>query len=536
MTQHPLCDLATEFQEDVRAISRKFEEGVRESSRGFEMHVADYFDMLHSASPRDHQVAAAPTRNNASTCIAASSVPMGGGNAGCRGSGGRGSGGKRRSGGRGSGGGGRGQNSGEDALPACIEESPMKRLKVGSEFSGDVARNTAVRIAVGSPARPADPSLLSTAARSSPMSSSPSPMKSALKVVGNIASTIVDKVRGTPPSMPAATLASKADVGRLFSASPRPGGLLDAMRARGTLRGDNVPVGSSPILGGSPAHLVASATPAASLQPQRLAATAALPPKMPILPPSTGKSVSITTAKKFRRSSMARLKAASVQEKKAMTSNDAVQDAPLDQAATVTSAAVQSVAKSQLRPKGKKKQRPPVPSFPENSQRPSTPPPIEPWQLLRKVQLNPKKEEDNYEISDREEDSDDGMGEIVEADRSHKHVPQWARNYLDALAKQEHMDPESIFGSKVPLCDLEIIFPDSFYMKHTQERPKRKRGSSAVWSNDILTRNSIGAYKRKMGQKIAWNARHSLAAALCGTKNSSKSACSAAPAPAAAAQ
>merc|ERR1719453_241369 len=61
-----------------------------------------------------------------------------------------------------------------------------------------------------------------------------------------------------------------------------------------------------------------------------------------------------------------------------------------------------------------KKQLPVVPSF-VRQQRVEEPG----WVKLKRIPLGPKKAEENYEISDKEEDSDCEM----ERDRSHKFVP-----------------------------------------------------------------------------------------------------------------
>merc|ERR1719271_1348987 len=90
----------------------------------------------------------------------------------------------------------------------------------------------------------------------------------------------------------------------------------------------------------------------------------------------------------------------------------------------------------------KKAAMPPVPVFPP---RPKEVP----------IALPPKLDEDNYEISEKDENSDEAC---EEPDRSHKHVPRWCSNYLETLATQSSLDPDSIFGNKVPRCDLDAIF------------------------------------------------------------------------------
>lgn len=146
----------------------------------------------------------------------------------------------------------------------------------------------------------------------------------------------------------------------------------------------------------------------------------------------------------------------------------------------------------------KKTTRPPVPAF--------TAPPVEkqrhPLELLRlTAPLSPKKEDDNYEISEKDENSD---AECEEPDRTGKHVPRWCSDYLQTLTSQSTWDPDGIFGNKVPRCDLEAIFSNEIYKKYSRERPQRRRGSSGEWKKDRLRPNEIRDYKRKMGQTKAW--------------------------------
>lgn len=132
--------------------------------------------------------------------------------------------------------------------------------------------------------------------------------------------------------------------------------------------------------------------------------------------------------------------------------------------------------------------RPPVPVFSESV-----------WGL-RHVQLAPKLPEDNYEISEHGDNSDD---EAVDKDRSGKFVPKWNEAYLQELEKQADVDPDTVFGGKVPQCVLEAIFTDDVYKKVGKPRPKRARGSSADWQKDRLTRTEIRDYKKRMGQHRA---------------------------------
>jgi len=108
--------------------------------------------------------------------------------------------------------------------------------------------------------------------------------------------------------------------------------------------------------------------------------------------------------------------------------------------------------------------------------------------------------EDNYDISDLEEDL---HGNRIEPDRTKKHVPQWCTNYVQVAEAQAEVDPDSIFGSRMPMCDMESIFPDAFYKGKVPS--KRRRGSSCNWFRDGLTQREINAYAIKMGQKRSWS-------------------------------
>jgi len=176
---------------------------------------------------------------------------------------------------------------------------------------------------------------------------------------------------------------------------------------------------------------------------------------------------------------------------------------------SAAAAAATVVAKGAKGGKGASRQRgapkPPVPAF----QRPVVPPP-RPEVLLRRIKLPPPRPEDNYEISDREEvASDDGEAppSQEEIDRSAKAVPRWCETYLEDLAKQEDVDPDTIFGARVPVCNLEIVFPDELCRAVGRDEPvKRKRGSSGEWKDeDRLGKQEVCDYKRRMGQRRAWD-------------------------------
>jgi len=152
------------------------------------------------------------------------------------------------------------------------------------------------------------------------------------------------------------------------------------------------------------------------------------------------------------------------------------------------------------------KQRPPVPLFPEPAPAAAAPAPapaLEPFMALREIQLPPKTLDDNYEMSEHGEDSD--AEDSHAKDRSHKHVPAWCRDYLEKLKTQHTVDPDTIFGSKVPQIVLEDIFTSEMYRQANKSRPKRTRGSSGDWRKDRLTRQEVANYKSRMDQTRAWD-------------------------------
>jgi len=124
------------------------------------------------------------------------------------------------------------------------------------------------------------------------------------------------------------------------------------------------------------------------------------------------------------------------------------------------------------------------------------------WVALRHIELGPKVEEDNYEISEAA-GSDD---EQLDRDRSQKPTPSWCDDYLKLLARQDHVDPDSIFTSRVPLCNLDDIFTEEMYKQVGKRRPKRERGSSGNWTRDKLTRHEVAHYKSRMAHTKEWDA------------------------------
>ena len=113
--------------------------------------------------------------------------------------------------------------------------------------------------------------------------------------------------------------------------------------------------------------------------------------------------------------------------------------------------------------------------------------------------LGPKDEEDQYEISDKDTDSEN---ELSPNSRAKKHIPAWCVNWRQKAIAQIAVDPESIFGLTVPKCELEIVITERNYRKMGLQRPSRLRGSSGNWTFDKLTQDEVDRYRAKLGQVV----------------------------------
>eukprot|EP00930_Biecheleria_cincta_P022467 TRINITY_DN16398_c0_g1_i2.p1 TRINITY_DN16398_c0_g1~~TRINITY_DN16398_c0_g1_i2.p1 ORF type:complete len:139 (+),score=27.67 TRINITY_DN16398_c0_g1_i2:334-750(+) len=83
--------------------------------------------------------------------------------------------------------------------------------------------------------------------------------------------------------------------------------------------------------------------------------------------------------------------------------------------------------------------------------------------------------------------------------------PQWTGDYLELVNRQAHTDPDSIFGSQVPACDLEDIFPNHLFREAGMPPSKKlKRSDSGDWELDALARTEVLEYKRRMGHTKTW--------------------------------
>eukprot|EP00933_Yihiella_yeosuensis_P081371 TRINITY_DN94969_c0_g1_i1.p1 TRINITY_DN94969_c0_g1~~TRINITY_DN94969_c0_g1_i1.p1 ORF type:complete len:405 (+),score=88.28 TRINITY_DN94969_c0_g1_i1:48-1217(+) len=116
---------------------------------------------------------------------------------------------------------------------------------------------------------------------------------------------------------------------------------------------------------------------------------------------------------------------------------------------------------------------------------------------LRKIPLPPPKPEDSCTVFSPEREDE-------------VRIPQWCENYLEQVEKcQADVDPDTIFGTRLPICNLDEVFPPALVRKHRIEvglpaAEKRKRGDSGDWESDPLTRDEICVYKSRMGQTKSW--------------------------------
>lgn len=117
------------------------------------------------------------------------------------------------------------------------------------------------------------------------------------------------------------------------------------------------------------------------------------------------------------------------------------------------------------------------------------------------AQLPPKQKDDDYEVSDFEEDAE---GNRKDCDRTRKHVPSWCTLFVQMVTEQAEIDPDSICVG-VPECDLDVIFPDRLYLGRKPAASKRRRGSSGRWNEDGLTKREAVAYATRMGQTRRWS-------------------------------
>ena len=119
----------------------------------------------------------------------------------------------------------------------------------------------------------------------------------------------------------------------------------------------------------------------------------------------------------------------------------------------------------------------------------------------RLLAIPPLREEDNYELSDKDTDSEQDEDEM-DRKRELKKIPEWTHAWREKCMTQSTVDPESIFGIFVPAFEMSLVFNERNYAKMKIDRPKRIRGSSGNWRLDKLKQEEIDEYRRRLGQVI----------------------------------
>ena len=101
--------------------------------------------------------------------------------------------------------------------------------------------------------------------------------------------------------------------------------------------------------------------------------------------------------------------------------------------------------------------------------------------------------EDQYEMTEWE-DSD---AEKDEDAHENKRVPAWCIGWIETAKTQTSIDPDTVFGSRIPKCELEVLFGrnGNAYLKAR----KGKRGSSGEWGMDDVSMRELDEYRQLMG-------------------------------------
>ena len=144
--------------------------------------------------------------------------------------------------------------------------------------------------------------------------------------------------------------------------------------------------------------------------------------------------------------------------------------------------------------------RPPISNYPPSAFVPRYTPAPGPLEIVHETLVpvpSPPLPEDQYEMT-AWEDSDAELDEDEkERRRLNKRVPAWCIGWIETAKTHTMIDPDTVFGSKIPKCDLEVLFGrnNNAYLKAR----KGKRGSSGEWGMDDVTRRELEEYRQVMG-------------------------------------
>lgn len=109
----------------------------------------------------------------------------------------------------------------------------------------------------------------------------------------------------------------------------------------------------------------------------------------------------------------------------------------------------------------------------------------------------PPNAEDQYEMTEWENSDGEADEDEVDRVRRSKRIPAWCIGWIDTAKTQTSIDPDTVFGMKLPKCDLEVLFghTNNAYLKAR----RGKRGSSGEWGMDDVTRRELDEYRQIMG-------------------------------------
>ncbi|KAF4729205.1 hypothetical protein FOZ63_028237, partial [Perkinsus olseni] len=123
---------------------------------------------------------------------------------------------------------------------------------------------------------------------------------------------------------------------------------------------------------------------------------------------------------------------------------------------------------------------------------------------------SPPRFDDQYPISEYDEDTDEHS-----EDARRKHIPGWSLEWKSMVLAQSNTDPDSIFGDRIPSCDIGQVFGDvvasgqldppntQSFKDYIRINDKTgRRGSTGNWRFDELLDEEIYTYKQKMKQNI----------------------------------
>ena len=111
--------------------------------------------------------------------------------------------------------------------------------------------------------------------------------------------------------------------------------------------------------------------------------------------------------------------------------------------------------------------------------------------------MDPPLPEDQYEMTEWEDSDVEEDEDMKERKRMSKRIPTWCIGWIETAKTQTTIDPDTVFGMRLPRCDLEVLFgqTNNAYMKAR----RGKRGSSGEWGMDEITRRELEEYRAIMG-------------------------------------